>query len=184
MRAGTESAHPLLKTARHRLRQSRIGGPPAFSAALSGAPPVRCRRVSRISPQVAAANSATRYRCGGMCATARSGGRRPGRDGRYPPALAGGRTGPRRKPATRYGGCRPSWGSHRTAASPAVPAGPAASPSADHPDAHAYSAATAPRACSRRSARSIHSAVSFSCVLFWPNRSCSAAKSTRSSAWS
>ena len=47
-----------------------------------------------------------------------------------------------------------------------------------------YSAATAGRACSRRSARSIHCAVSFSCAPFCASRSCSAGKSTRSSAWS
>ena len=41
-----------------------------------------------------------------------------------------------------------------------------------------------PPASSRRSARSIHCAVSFSCAPFCSSRSCSAGKSTRSSAWS
>ena len=36
----------------------------------------------------------------------------------------------------------------------------------------------------RRRQRSTHSLVSFSCTAFWPRRSCSTRKSTRSSSWS
>ena len=50
-------------------------------------------------------------------------------------------------------------------------------------DARSDHAAT-PRACSRCNARSIHCAVSFSCTPFCASRSCSAGKSTWSSAWS